>query len=629
MTDLADLVAEASEPSSNVALVSSRAAVASVALHHALGGKGLRLLNRRKPVAMVVAVPSSQWVDPIKATLRGINPRIKFIDGHEKPKARETEGSQASEHIARGECVVGISEASDRLLPDILLSVATHRYKVSQVTPAIVAAAMKRCLTGRLPAPFWRLDLSSLDFDLLCACMPRGSTKAAAVERLARMSATSSSPQTSTELILPALEDAVEYGDARSWGLDLKADMAALRAQKISWREVDRGCVLEGPPGSGKTTFARILGKACDLRVVMGSVSELFASSAGYLDSVIKAQRKLFETAAATAPCILFLDELNALPDPGTISPRGKDWWLPIIYDFYLLLDSAMSSREGIIVVGATNRIEDISPALLRPGRLERAIHVGIPNVEGLANILRTHLGDDLRDLDLLPVAKAGIGATAAVAMDWVRAARRTSRRAGRSMTAEDLTQQVLPSDTRSEQDLYRAAIHEAAHAIIGSVLGKTIVEVSIVGRNGSGGETQFGPHQSVHFDQATVENDVIVILAARAAEIEILGSASSGAGGDIDSDLAKATALLAALRTSFGMDDNLLWQTTPILSPALLARDLSLRTEIYQDLHRLNLAAKTLVREHRAPILTLADDLLRARSIAGETVANYLRLPR
>jgi len=612
---------EKAAASSSAKPVSSRLAVASVALDLALGAPGRRLFKGKNWIAAVIQVPTDQWVEPIKEALHAINPTIKFATEYEKPASRTAEGSTVAATIARGQSVVGVSAAPDRRLPAVFLTAATHRYKVAPLTPRDVASAMKRCLTGKTPASLNGLDVSELDFDLLCACMPMGIRKAAAVERLSCALVRPVQPMASTDPAYPSLEDAVEYGEARVWGLALKTDIADLREKKVSWSDIDRGAVLEGPPGSGKTTFARILGDACRLPVIMGSISELFASSGGHLDDVIKAQRKLFAQAAAAAPCILFIDELNALPDPSTISPRGKDWWLPLIYDFYLLLDSAMSSREGIIVVGATNLIEEISPALLRPGRLERAIHIGIPDSDGLANILRTHLREDLKGQDLLPLAKAGVGATAAEAMEWVRAARRTSRRAGRPLVWEDLMAQITPLDTRSETDRYRAAVHEAGHGVIGLALGEPLKEISIVRRGASGGRATFEKVTETLFDRERMERHVTMVLGASAAEAEIFGSPSSGAGGRPDSDLARATELMATLRCSYGMAGSLLW-VAPGEMTALLKFDPAFRHAVEGDLQRLFADAQRLASQYRKQILAVADLLTREGQVSGTQVA-------
>lgn len=118
---------------------------------------------------------------------------------------------------------------------------------------------------------------------------------------------------------IPNLEDAVEFGAARDWGLELQADLADFIAGKIAWSSVDRGVVLHGVPGTGKTLFAKALAQACSVPLIVGSMGEFFASTDGHLGDVIKRQRQLFDQAKACRPCILFIDELNALPDIDTL----------------------------------------------------------------------------------------------------------------------------------------------------------------------------------------------------------------------------------------------------------------------------------------------------------------------
>lgn len=602
-------------------LPNSREALAAVALGRALGTAGRRLLERRKAAAILITVPSAEWVDPIEGAVRAIHPQVKFVETHEKPSQKKEAGKVAAFAIAAGQTVVGVSNDPEALLPGIMVSAATHRFTVPELDTGMLAAAMKLCLTGRAPAALRDLELSGADFDLICACMPKGVNKKDAVGRLARVLSKEPAKLKTGELILPRLEDAIEYGEARSWGLELCADIADLKLGKITWSDIDRGCILEGPPGSGKTTFARILGQACGLEVIVGSVSELFASSAGYLDSVIKAQRELFERAAAAAPCILFLDEINAMPDLATISPRGKDWWAPVVLDFYLLLDSMITARDGVIVVGATNRIEDISPVMMRPGRLERSIHVGTPDAAGLASILRTHVGGELPDVDLLSLAKDGEGATAALAMDWVRSARRRSRRAGRPLSREDLALQITPPDTRSETDRYRAAVHEAGHAVIGLAVGEPLLTVGITSRGPSGGRAVFKFVDEFQLDRQSLERRVTMILAGSAAEIEVNGTASTGAGGPRGSDLGRATILLTRMRASYGMAETLLWRSPPEAVDELLKYDPTLRAEVEADLQRLHSAARDLAQQRRREILAVADTLMKAGTMSKAQV--------
>jgi cell division protease FtsH len=179
-------------------------------------------------------------------------------------------------------------------------------------------------LRGRLP-PLPQGLGAGLDLtELVAALRPVGGA-ADAVRRLEV--ATRGRVASPAGAALPSLEDAVEYGAARDCGLALAAEVAAARRGEIDWaNHVDRGAVLYGPPGTRKTWLARLIAVRCGLPLVEASVADLFATSSGYLDGVIKAQRALFAKVGATAPCILFLDELEAMPNRARLSPRRRDW---------------------------------------------------------------------------------------------------------------------------------------------------------------------------------------------------------------------------------------------------------------------------------------------------------------
>jgi ATP-dependent 26S proteasome regulatory subunit len=176
----------------------------------------------------------------------------------------------------------------------------------------------------------------------------------------------------------------------------------------------------------------------------------------------------MFERAAAFgAPCILFLDEIDALPNRATMSPRGADWWTPVVTDFLLSLDNAVAGkRAGIVVVAATNNIGGVDAAVLRPGRLERAIEITRPDHAGTVNILRYHLHGELPGDDLTDVAHLMDGSTGAEIMMAVRDARRIARTAGRALALEDIAHAIAPIEEIAPAALNRICIHEAAHAV-------------------------------------------------------------------------------------------------------------------------------------------------------------------
>jgi ATP-dependent Zn protease len=367
-----------------------------------------------------------------------------------------------------------------------------------------------------------------------------------------------------------------------------------------------------------------MLGEATGLPTVVSSVGEFFASSAGYLDSVIKAMRKVFDEAKARAPCILFLDELNALPNIDQLEGKNRDWWVPVILDFYQLLDGAMSDRAGVIVIGATNRLEDIHPALLRPGRLERAIFVGPPDEQGVERIMRHHLGGELADADLTMLATLDVArsATGAVIEEQIRAARRLARRAKRPILLEDVEAQIVSEEHRSEEDIRRTALHEAGHVVAGLVQGMgELKTVSILSNGTSGGSVSFDEYSLAYSTREHLDAMVVTLLAGRAAEQLVLDLPSQGAGGSANSDLGRATQLMTSIFTATGLGGSLVFRASFDRAHELLALDSELRRQVESGLATLHDRATELLRRRRDMLSAIADALIEKRFLTGQEV--------
>jgi hypothetical protein len=193
---------------------------------------------------------------------------------------------------------------------------------------------------------------------------------------------------------LLSVETLAGYGPASDWAFDLKADLSLWRDGKLRWDEMSTKLLLSGPPGTGKTTFARALCNTLQVPLLATSVAHWLEP--GYLGDVLKRMSGAFTIARDRAPAILFIDEIDNI---GTRKGAGNrnydDYWASLINRMLELLDGA-SRSEGIIVVGATNLPEKIDPALLRSGRLETHIRIPMPDAETLIGILGHHLGTDL-----------------------------------------------------------------------------------------------------------------------------------------------------------------------------------------------------------------------------------------
>lgn len=571
--------------------------LAALAVEAALTRTARRRIESGRPIAVVVQTPSAAWVAPVqRAMQRRWGWTHVVAEAAPKPFRRSlTDRSEtAAASLAQGGRVLGISPAPERLLPPGLVAGADLRFAVS-ATPAVLSRAIQMatgCRPRSVPA-----DLGSgLDFLELASAIRNSTSAASCVRRL--QEATRALSRLDPALAdVPLLSELNGYGAAvMTWAFELVADLSSSRrGQEI--RLSEHSAVVAGPPGCGKTTLVRSIAKTAGLPLVASSPGQWFADSGGHLDDVIKEVAKMF----STGPAVILLDELDGIPDRRTLSGRGADWWSPVIGFLLTMLDGAVSSSaHNFIVIGATNLPERLDPALTRPGRLNRVIHIDPPDERAVAGILRQHLGSDLAGVDLAPLARLAGGSSGAALAANVKAARRSARQAGRAMSFDDLLLEVAPDDDRSAAALWRSACHEAGHAVLCRAIGLGNIEaVSILRRPGSGGSLTVNVPEDLTTRDA-LERHVIVSLAGRAAERVLIGSVSTGAGGSIGSDLAKASAYLAAMHASFGLGATPLFRAPVDKAGALLASDPDLRRVVQKDLVRLEQRALDLVRTNR-----------------------------
>lgn len=210
-------------------------------------------------------------------------------------------------------------------------------------------------------------------------------------------------PGTTTDRLL-LVEDLAGYGAARDWALDLKSDLARWRNGQLDWSDLSTKLLLSGPPGTGKTTFAKALCNTLQVPMLATSVAQWLEP--GYLGDVLKCMSAAFQTAGKHKPAILFVDEIDGIGRRGDSSRHYAEYWDSVINRALELLDGVGKS-EGVIVVGATNHPDKIDPALRRSGRLERHIVIPQPDGAALTRILAHHLGDDLaRVLESRPTSQ-------------------------------------------------------------------------------------------------------------------------------------------------------------------------------------------------------------------------------
>jgi cell division protease FtsH len=215
-----------------------------------------------------------------------------------------------------------------------------------------------------------------------------------------------SEPSVDSHMHQLRIETLSGYGEGRQWALDLKDDLQVWRKGGIGWSEMNTKLLLSGPPGTGKTTYARALCNTLQVPLLITSVAAWLEP--GYLGDVLKRMSQAFEAARSHAPSILFIDEIDNIGSrSGGRREQHDDYWRSLINRLLELLDGA-SKTDGVIVVAATNLPDRIDPALLRSGRLEKHVAIPMPDTDALSGILAHHLATDLASvLSSAPLRKS------------------------------------------------------------------------------------------------------------------------------------------------------------------------------------------------------------------------------
>ena len=610
--DLPDI--ESEEPS----IVPAHQALAEAALYAAIPPAIMnRIDDDEASLAMVVSVPSQDWIEPtveVLGTLREWNHTfVANVGGKKRPN-----GDICARMLADGRSVVGVATVPERQLPAALVTAADVRISIGSPDNSVIANVIANATGERVIAMPARVA-TGLDFYDIVSAIRAGSTAQECVRRLEAASASLTVVDRQVADV-PPLEQMAGYGTAGEWGLRLIDDLQEWRRGALPFDAIDRNVVLASEPGLGKSTFVRALAKSTGLPLIVTSVASWFTATDGYLNTVLREIDRVFADAAARAPAILCLEELEAVPDRRTVGERNRDYWTPVITSLLMTLDSATSGVSSrLIVIGATNHPDRLDPALIRPGRLNRVIRIHPPEPADLAIILRQHLGGDLEGADLLPIAELASGATGAMAMGWVKQAKGAARVAGRSLIIDDLVDAIAPPDRSPPEERRRLAIHEAGHAVISHRLAPGCVRaVSIVGQGDAAAHTMTRRRLGRSPTRAEIELDVVCTLAGRAAEVETLGEASVGSGGGIDSDLGIATVQVASMLTSFGLGPNLIYSGSPSDVLEMMQLDHGLRETVSRSLAALHERAVLAVRQNRRVVDAVAQQLLERRHLDG-----------
>ena len=328
--------------------------------------------------------------------------------------------------------------------------------------------------------------------------------------------------------------------------------------------KIPRGVLLCGQPGTGKTLIAKAIAGEANVPFISMSGSEFIEMFAGLGASRV---RKLFEKAKKIAPCIIFIDEIDAIGSRRNTSGGAESENNQTLNQLLVEMDG-FDTEETIIVLAATNRPEMLDKALLRPGRFDRRITIGLPDMRGREAILKIHAKDKqfANDVNLKSIAEDTAGFTGAdlanILNEAAIIATINEHDAITNKDIEDAVKKVtvgLEKQSRviSEKDKKLTAYHEAGHAIVSSRLEtqKGIKEVSIIPRGVAGGYTMYkSDEDKCYISKTEMLEKMVALMGGRAAEKIVLNDISTGASNDIE----VATNIAKDMITKYGMSETL-----------------------------------------------------------------------
>ena len=445
------------------------------------------------------------------------------------------------------------------------------------------------------------------------------------------------------------------------------ADVAGLEEEKEEMQEIvdflrepakytalgariPKGVILVGPPGTGKTYLAKAVAGEAGVPFYSISGSDFVEMFVGVGASRV---RDLFEQAKKNAPSIVFIDEIDAVGrQRGAGLGGGHDEREQTLNQLLVEMDG-FGVNYGVIVMAATNRVDILDPALLRPGRFDRQVVVGRPDVKGREEVLKIHsrkkpLGEDV---DLKVIAKATAGFSPADLENLMNEAAIFAARANRRYINMDDIQRAFikvgvgtekKSRTISEREKNITAVHESGHAILHHVLPglDEVHSISIIPTGMAGGYTMPLPEEdTLYMTKSQMLNEIVALLGGRVAEELEIGDVTTGASNDIE----RATEMARSMVTKYGMSDRVgLVKLGERNEEVFLGRDIGhsrnygeeVATTVDEEIHRIveeaHQRATELLREYHDVLIRTRDLLLEKEKVTGaEFVALFNETPR
>ena len=402
---------------------------------------------------------------------------------------------------------------------------------------------------------------------------------------------------------------------------------------------IPKGVLLVGPPGTGKTLLARAVAGEADVPFFSISGSDFVEMYVGVGASRV---RDLFDQAKKSAPSIIFIDEIDAVGrHRGAGMGGGHDEREQTLNQLLVEMDG-FGNNEGIIIIAATNRPDILDPALLRPGRFDRQVTVGRPDLKGREEILRVHAKNKplAPDVDLKSVAHATIGFVGADLENLMNeAALLAAKRNKKAITMTEIDEATVKvevgaekkSRKYTEKDKKITAYHEAGHAVSAYYLEncEPVYEISIIPRGMAGGYTLYRPDEdSSHMLKSAMLDRIVTAMGGRVAEQITFGDVSTGASQDIS----HSSEIARSMVTKYGMSEKL----GPVLygkdtDEVFLGMDYShsknysetyattIDDEIKRIMTECYVKCESILTEHNDKLVLIAETLVKNEKISGD----------
>lgn len=577
----------------------------------------------RDLVQSLIDLTTSQLVQDMlfepALTLRQVK-YFDFTNTSESTSALQVRAREVQKSLQEGKTALLFTSADDQL-PARVRPHVDRTLRLSPLTRETLLTVLSLIFPDRpLPSPdslpsvaeLQRLDL----FDVLRAVTR---TQLTSLGTALHQLVCATSPETSLTLA------AVKGHAAIKAELEAQiADLERWKSGSLEWKVIPNGFLFHGPPGTGKTFLARAFAGSARVPIVVTSYGEAAATDRGGLGSTLGQLVEARDEARRKCPAVLFIDEIDAFGSRFGKQDHNSSYYRSLITGVLRIIDS-IRDMPGVVLMAATNDIHALDPALRRAGRFDRLIECGLPSKLDIVELLQAHL-PDCDTAELAAEADALVCTTPALICNLVRQAASRARTAGRAVSVADVRAARQAEFPEYELvDFERIAIHEAGHLVAGHVMGLPVPQRLTVSLQKSSVESTLPGMLTAE----TLEATLVTMMAGRAAEIELLGTCSVGAGLGPDSDLAKATRLAFQAQAAFHLSDHsdLVWFSSDNVT-AQLAADPALAAHISRRLKAGHEKAAAILRAERPRLQRVARAALHHRELDHEMLKKLLGEP-